>query len=218
MDITFKVLLESLGIMSFAITGMIVAKNRGVSHFGIFLVALVAGLGGGTVRDVLLDLRPFYWEKYQFYIPLILILSLAYSYWPNAHEFLSRPKSIARAVIEAVAVASLGITGANKALEQEQAFLMIAVYGVVSAAFGGVLRDVVVDEFPLMFKPGVFLAEALFIGSLSFAALEQVGLAPDPAAIIGGLIIFGMRMIIVARERRRAETISQPIAAPQSKT
>lgn len=204
MDITFKVLLETLGIMSFAITGMIVAKHKGVSHFGTFLVALVAGLGGGTLRDVLLDARPFSWEKYDFYIPLIFGLSLAYSYWPKAHEQLSHPRGLVRATIEAIAVASLGITGANKAQDLGQTWLMVAVYGVISAAFGGVLRDVVVNEVPLMFKPGVLLAEAVFIGSLAFAGLKLIGLNPNLAAIAGVLIIFGIRVLALGRERQQA--------------
>ena len=118
-------------------------------------------------------------------------------------------------LLEAIAVASLGITGANKAQDLGQAWLMIAVYGVISAAFGGVLRDVVVGEFPLMFKPDVLLAEALFIGSLAFAGLESIGVAPDPAGIIGALIIFSIRMVALAREHSHAEAKAQPVATPR---
>jgi uncharacterized membrane protein YeiH len=211
MDITFKLLFEALGIVSFAITGMIVAKNHGSSALGTFLVALAAGLGGGTLRDILLDARPFYWEKYWFYIPLIFLMTVVYVLLPSVHEVFSKPRGILRSTIEAIAVASLGITGADKAAGLGQAWLMVGVYGVITAAFGGVLRDVLVNDFPLMFNPNIFLGEALFVGCLAFAGLEWIGLQSDVAALIGALLIFGIRMVAVMYERRQT---SAPATAP----
>lgn len=206
MDVTLKLLIETLGIVSFAITGMIVAQNKGVSPLGIFLVALVAGLGGGTVRDILLDTRPFYWEKYQYYIPLIFVVTVLYVFSPGVHTFFSHPKGVGRSIIEALAVASLGVTGANKAAELGQPWLMIAIYGVISAGVGGVLRDVIVNEFPLLLKPGVFLAEALFVGCFVFAGFTLFGMNLNLDAILGMFIIFGIRMFAMVRDLRKQTT------------
>ncbi len=203
MNVNLKLIIETLGIVSFAITGMIVAQSKGVSRLGIFLVALIAGLGGGTVRDILLDARPFYWEKYQYYIPLIFVMAMFYVSLPVVHNFFSHPKGAPRSIIEALAVASLGVAGANKAFELGQAWFMIAIYGVISAGVGGVLRDISVNEFPLLLKPGVFLAEALFIGCLVFAAITRFGTDLNLDAIIGMLIIFGIRMIVMVRDLRK---------------
>ncbi len=203
MNVNLKLIIETLGIVSFAITGMIVAQSKGVSRLGIFLVALIAGLGGGTVRDILLDARPFYWEKYQYYIPLIFVMAMCYVFLPAVHNFFGHPKGAPRSIIEALAIASLGVAGANKAFELGQAWFMIAIYGVISAGVGGVLRDISVNEFPLLLKPGVFLAEALFIGCLVFAAITRFGTGLNLDAIIGMLIIFGIRMIAMVRDLRK---------------
>jgi uncharacterized membrane protein YeiH len=206
MDVTLKLLFEALGIVSFAITGIIVAQTHGSSALGTFLVALAAGLGGGTLRDILLDARPFYWETYWFYIPIILLLTLVYVLVPRIHEVIIRPRGVLRSIIEAIAVASLGITGADKAAGLGQTWLMVGVYGVITASFGGVLRDVLVNEFPLMFKPKIFLGEALFVGCLAFAGLESIGLQSYVAALTGALLIFGIRMAALVYERRETST------------
>lgn len=158
MDGNFRDLIEGIGIVSFAVTGMIVANSHGVNKIGTLLVALAAGLGGGTVRDIMLNVRPFLWETMQIYPAAIFILTLGFVFLPRVQQFLSQDKKLLLAIIEVLAVASLGIAGADKAMSLGQNWQMIAIYGVISGAFGGVIRDVLVNEMPLLFKPAALFS------------------------------------------------------------
>ncbi|MGD9893478.1 MAG: trimeric intracellular cation channel family protein, partial [Dehalococcoidia bacterium] len=203
MDGTVRDVIETIGILSFAVTGMIVAQKAGVNPAGTYLVALFAGMGGGTLRDVMLDVRPFLWEKQPLYPVVIFLLSLGYVFWSRAHAFLSQPKHIVFATIEVVAAASLGIAGAVKADSLGQQWLMVVIYGVISGSFGGVARDMLVNEMPLLFRVGEWLAGALLIGCLVLVGLEAAGASAYLSSGIGAALIIGIRLTAVLRQRHQ---------------
>lgn len=209
--------IETLGIISFAVNALIVAKGKGLSALGLFLCAALTALGGGTVRDLLLGPQalPFFWAAFPFYIVAIFALSMAYAHLPPLRDLIGKRDVLIKETAEAVALASLGTLGAAKtfailgpgdgsALASAYVLILCASLGAMSAAFGGILRDVVINEFPGVLRPGMWLLEALFIGCLLLALLRLAGV-PGPWALLWGfLTVLGIRAwVVIGKERRR---------------
>jgi uncharacterized membrane protein YeiH len=203
--------IETLGILSFAINAMIVARGKGLSALGIFICAFATALGGGTLRDLLLGpgAQPFFWVAFPFYLVAIFAVAMLYAHSEALRGLIGKRDKVVKESAEAIALASLGVLGAAKAFNllsptaQDSpiglAHLLIvcAFMGAVSAAFGSIIRDTMINEFPGALKPGVWVLEALFIGSAVVAAL-RVADVPQPWAILAGfLIILFIRLRVV---------------------
>jgi uncharacterized membrane protein YeiH len=206
------ILIETIGILSFAINAMIVAKGKNVSTLGVFFCAALAALGGGTLRDMLLGPQalPFFWVAFPFYIVAIFAVSVAYANLTVIQNLIGKRDVFIKESAEAIALASLGALGAAKAynllspttgdglLGMAHLFVLCAMMGAISAAFGGILRDIVLNEFPGALKPGVWVLEALFIGSLVLVAARLMGVPPAWALLAGFAVTLIIRARIVA--------------------
>lgn len=196
------IFIETLGILSFAINAMIVAKGKGLSALGVFVCAFATALGGGTLRDVLLGpgAQPFFWMAFPFYLVAIFGISLAYARTDAIRNAIGRRDKVIKESAEAIALASLGVLGAAKAYNllspsmQPGAVgvahlgIVCAFMGAIGAAFGSILRDVMINEFPAALRPGVWVLEALFIGCGAVAALRMADV-PQPWAVLAGFVI-----------------------------
>ena len=193
--------IEALGIISFAINAMIVARERGLSSLGVFTLAVVAAFGGGTLRDLLLgpQAQPFFWVANPFYIVAVLLLAALYCnsalmQWAIAHR-----DRYVRGTAEALAAASLCATGAVKTytivapgagtdlLGLAHLWVLCAFMGMIASGFGTIMRDVLINEFPRALLPGVGVLEAAFAGSAAVASLLMMN-APKPWAVLAGFI------------------------------
>ena len=196
------IFIETVGILSFAINAMIVGWDRKLSTLGIFLCAAAAALGGGTLRDILLgpQAQPFFWVAHPFYIVAIFVLSVGYAHLDIIRRIIGKRIASLKDVAETVAFASLGSLGASKAFNMLSAsaetglvamahlWILVAIFGAVSAAFGSIIRDVLVNEFPAALRPGVGSLESLFIGSGVLAALRMAEV-PQAWALLAGFLI-----------------------------
>lgn len=208
--------IETLGILSFAINAMIVAKGKNLSTFGFFLCAVATALGGGTLRDILLgpQAQPFFWVAFPFYIVAIFVLSIAYANVSFLEAAIAKRDFVIKETAEAVALASLGGLGAAKAfnlldpmiaptlLGQMQLWILCAFFGAMSAAFGSILRDIIINEFPGSLRQGVWVIEALFLGCGLLALLRMLGVSTPWALLAGFLVTLLIRLWIVAASRR----------------
>jgi uncharacterized membrane protein YeiH len=211
--------IETLGILSFAINAMIVAKGKNLSTFGYFLCAVATALGGGTLRDILLgpQAQPFFWVAFPFYIVAIFVLSIAYANLGFLQAAIAKRDFVIKESAEAIALASLGALGAAKtfillgpqvaptALGQMQLWILCAFFGAMSAAFGSILRDIIINEFPGALRPGVWVIEALFLGCGSLALLRMLGVSAPWALLAGFLVTLFIRLwVVVAAHRAQA--------------
>ena len=208
--------IETLGILSFAINAMIVAKGKNLSTFGYFLCAVATALGGGTLRDILLgpSAQPFFWVAFPFYIVAIFVLSIAYARLGFLQAAIAKRDFLIKESSEAIALASLGALGAAKtfillgpqvaptALGQMQLWILCAFFGAMSAAFGSILRDIIINEFPGALRPGVWVIEALFLGCGLLALLRMLGVPAPWALLAGFLVTLLVRLWIVAAPLR----------------
>jgi uncharacterized membrane protein YeiH len=213
------ILIETLGILSFAINAMIVARSKELSTLGVFTCAFAAALGGGTLRDILLGpaAQPFFWVAFPFYIVAIFVMAVAYANLGALQSLIARRDYWIKETAELLALASLGALGGAKAytilspaigdtaMGAAQMLILGAFFGAVSAAFGSILRDVLLNEFPGALKPGVGTLEALFIGSAVLVALRMADV-PQPWAVLAGfLVTIAIRLpIIISKRPKRA--------------
>jgi uncharacterized membrane protein YeiH len=192
----FLPLLEAAAVIVSAIAGMIVASNKGMDIVGAYSLACVNAFGGGTVRDLLLDNRPFYWMQH--WVLLFVILAICIPFVYSAPMFRIASEVHRRSVnVDAVGLALFTIAGTGVALAHETPLLVAAIMGVVTGTVGGVLRDVVVNEVPDLFRPGALYATAAFIGSLAFIAGIENALPYTYAAGVGVVSIVVLRLLSV---------------------
>lgn len=215
------ILLETLGILSFAINAMIVARDKNLSTLGVFVCAAATALGGGTLRDILLGTaaQPFFWVSFPFYIVAIFAVSVAYANLPLVQAVIARRDFYIKETAEAAALASLGALGAAKAytllspvtgagmLGAAHLWILAAFMGAVSAAFGSIIRDVLINEFPGALRPGGWVLEALFIGSGVLVALRMLDV-PQAWAVLAGFVVtlvIRARVVLAARRAKLAQ-------------
>lgn len=189
-------IIEAAAVVASAIAGMIVASNKQMDLVGAFALACVNAFGGGTVRDLLLDNRPFYWMDNWWFFLAILGICVPFVY--SRQVFVLTTEVHRRSVkIDAVGLALFTITGAGIALAHDAPVAIAVLMGAVAGTTGGVLRDVVVNELPDLFRPGGLYATASFAGALAFIAGLHAELPYTNAAIIGVVVVVGLRLLSV---------------------
>jgi uncharacterized membrane protein YeiH len=175
---------------------MIVAAQRRMDVVGTFALACVNAFGGGTVRDLLLDNRPFYWMQRWGFLVAILVLVVPFVYNARTYRFASVVH--ARSVrLDAMGLALFTITGTGIALSKGSPMIVAVLMGVVTGTMGGVLRDVVVNEIPDLFRPGALYATASFMGALAFIGGLENELRYSYSAAIGITVVVALRLLSV---------------------
>lgn len=189
-------IVEAAAVLVSAIAGMIVAANKKMDVVGAFALACLNAFGGGTVRDLLLDNRPFYWmARYEL---LIAILAICIPFVYNARMYRLASEVHRRSVrVDAIGLALFTIAGVGIAREQGAPLVVAAMMGVITGTAGGVLRDVVVNEIPDLFRPGGLYATASLAGALAFIGSLENGLRYSYAVGIGVVVIVALRLVSV---------------------
>jgi len=161
--------IETLGIFSFALSGVILAKKKDYDIVGVYVVAWVTAFGGGILRDLMLDNHPLYWISHSEYPLILLLLVLFLSIFKrfNVHEkWLHIP--------DALGLATFAVTTAQTAYLAGYPFIIVGILATVVGTFGGLLRDVLCQEVPYIFKKNTTMyASIAFLGACFFVALSK---------------------------------------------
>jgi uncharacterized membrane protein YeiH len=192
--------IEIVGTLAFALSGFIEATRKRMDIVGIATVAFVAALGGGTLRDILLDRRPFFWVERSGYVWLILVLTVVGLVLMRARhiEFTGR----AMRWPDALGLGLFSVVGAGQAIAMEQPLIVAALMGVVTAVFGGVMRDILCNEVPTVFRDHRPYAVCAFAGAWTFIAFEALA-APAWIALSAGIAVAaGWRMLALVCDWR----------------
>jgi uncharacterized membrane protein YeiH len=179
-----------------ALSGIVDARRKNLDLVGAFVVGLLTAFGGGTLRDVPLDRRPLFWVARPEYTVIVLALSLAYLYLPLAVRVLhGRPVLLLADVLDAGALGLFGGLGIQAALDLGVPSFVAVLFGVMTGAAGGVLRDIVLNEVPVLFRPTSELyATAVFAGGLVHVALVRANAAPSSALAAGAMVTIALRL------------------------
>lgn len=191
---SFFFIIEILAVLAFAYSGVVAARQSGFDYVGVFTVAFVSALGGGTIRDVLLDRHPLYWIEHWQFLVVILAFSAAELILLRYNKDFSSNKTLM--LIDALGLGLFCASGVGIALEMHIALLPATLVGVITATFGGVLRDILCDRKPQLFQPTEPLyATCAFVGAWTFILLHQ--LAPAFAVIVCIAVTFLLRILAV---------------------
>ena len=173
---TVLVLIEVAATLAFALSGIIEAARKRLDAVGVAMVAGLAAFGGGTLRDVLLDRRPFFWVAHPAWLYVLLGATLAAMLFLRARHVA--PTERAMQVPDALGLGLFTANGTQIALLAGQPAIVSVLMGVVTAVFGGVLRDIVCNEIPKAFQDHRPYALCGFAGAWVVVAGDAVG-APD---------------------------------------
>jgi len=174
-----------------AITGVLEAGRKPMDLFGVVLVALTSALGGGTIRDLLLA-RPVFWVADQTY----LVAAIAAGLLTFVLVRLIRLPANLFLVPDALGLALFTIIGTQAALSYGAPWFVASFLGLVTGVFGGVLRDILCNEVPLVFA-GELYATASWAGAAAFIALLHAGIAGTVASMLAMAIIFLFRVAAI---------------------
>jgi uncharacterized membrane protein YeiH len=159
---TAHLAIEVAATAAFALSGVIVAARRRLDAVGVCVVAGLAAFGGGTVRDVLLDRRPFFWVEHHGYVWAVLLLCIASMVFLRTRHFL--PTEQAMQWPDALGLGLFTASGTQIALAAQMPALVAVLMGLVTAVFGGVLRDIVCNQIPAAFRDHRPYAVCAFAG------------------------------------------------------
>jgi uncharacterized membrane protein YeiH len=144
--------IEILGIAVAAFSGIMEAKRNSMDLIGIYTVAFITALGGGTIRDILLNRYPIFWVIHPEYAAGIFLLSVATALVLRYKQIVIRPYAII--IPDALALGLYSAIGAAYALELNVSWFIAVLMGTITATFGGVMRDILCNKVPDIFKHG----------------------------------------------------------------
>lgn len=160
---TLVALLDHASVLIFAITGALVASRAQLDLVGFAFIACLTALGGGTIRDLLLDRNPIFWIDNPAYLGVAVIAALVIFF--TAHLLESRIRTLIW--LDSFALAVAVPAGAGVALGLDQSAVIVVLMGMITGCMGGLMRDVVVGEVPLVLKQGELYVTAAFAGALT---------------------------------------------------
>jgi uncharacterized membrane protein YeiH len=187
--------LSWIGIAVFAASGALAAGRKSFDAIGVGVIAVVTAIGGGTLRDLLLDRHPIFWIADPNYVWVVLAAAAATLLYVRYR----RPPESSLLVADALGLALFTISGAQVAEQQGRDGLIVVVMGTLTGAAGGVLRDVLCNEIPLLFGPTQTLyATAAIAGACVYLALQTLGADRTVAALAGMTVVAGVRFAAIA--------------------
>lgn len=191
MSLSFTI--EMAGVAVFAVSGALAAGRKSLDLLGVVVIAMVTATGGGTLRDLLLDRSVFWITRPEFLIVIVTAALLTVPYVRFA-----RPPEKFLMVADALGLALFSIAGARIALSLDQPALIAVVMGTITGVFGGVLRDVLCNEIPMILRKGHIYATAAIAGCVLLVLLLHLDVRPGIAAGAGMATIAALRLASIA--------------------
>ncbi|MDQ7987107.1 trimeric intracellular cation channel family protein [Pseudomonas sp. G34] len=163
-------LADLFGVAVFAITGALMAGRKSMDLFGVLVISIITALGGGTLRDVILDNHPVSWIRNDTYILVATLAALGTVIWVR----MTRPiHEKGLLIADAFGLSVFTVIGTEVALQYAMPSSTAVIMGVMTGVAGGVMRDVICNEIPLIFKKEIY-ATACLAGAVTFVLLRML--------------------------------------------
>jgi uncharacterized membrane protein YeiH len=186
--------LEHFGVAVAAITGVLAARGKRVDLFGVVVLALVTAFGGGTLRDLLVGDRPLFWIRDPNYLFNASVVALVVFIIARFKEFPLQVLLVA----DAFALALFTVIGVKKALAFQVAPSIAVAMGVITGVAGGMMRDVLAGEIPLVFRREIYLyATAALCGAVVFVLLRRWSLGEQTNMVVATGTILALRLAAI---------------------
>jgi uncharacterized membrane protein YeiH len=182
-------LLDLLGVAVFAVSGALAAGRMGLDLFGVIVIATVTAIGGGTLRDVLLNRHPTFWIAKPAYLYVIVMAAL----FTMGYVRIFPPPGNALLIADALGLALFALSGAQLAEAAKLPAIIIVVMGMMTGVAGGVVRDVLTNTVPLILRRDIY-ATAAIAGIVVYLLLQKCGVKRPPAFGIGIFIVAALRL------------------------
>lgn len=186
-------ILDIIGTFAFAVSGALVASEKSFDMFGVLIIAFITAIGGGMIRDLLIDAHPINWIGDMNYLWTILIAVIVTFLFQTKIAPLGKTLFI----FDTIGISVFTLLGLQKGLAFNLHPVIALIMGVVSACFGGVLRDVLTNKIPLIFQKEIYASACLAGGVIYLILTLYSQLTNDLILIISGAVIFMVRSIAV---------------------
>lgn len=191
MSMNFTIILDLLGTFSFAVSGIRLASGKNMDWFGAYIIGLVTAIGGGTLRDVFLGIKPFWMIDFTYFLTTGIAFAATILFkeklfkWGNT-LFL----------FDTIGLGLFTIVGITKSLDAGLPYWVCIVMGTITGSVGGVIRDVLLNEVPLLFKKDIY-ALACITGGVVYFICKYFHLSVGSTEIIAASTVISLRLISV---------------------
>ncbi len=184
--------LEVLGTAAFAMSGALAAARKGMDIFGFFVLAMMPAVGGGTLRDVILDRNPVFWVADVRYIAIALVCAVL------VYFSFYKPGGRQRVLVwmDAMGLALFATLGTRICLMSDTGPVVAVMLGVASAVTGGMIRDIICNEIPLILQKEIY-ATAAFVSAVAYATLAWLSVEEQVAMAIAVMLGFSVRGLAI---------------------
>jgi uncharacterized membrane protein YeiH len=185
-------ILDVIGVLVFAISGVLSGLNKKLDAFGVFIIAFVTSLGGGTLRDILIGKMPVGWMVDLKYLYLIVI---AYFITVFFKKYLEKLR-ISLFLFDSIGLGVFTIIGIERGIEYGLHPIICIALGTLTASFGGVIRDILCNEIPIIFRKEIY-ATVCILGGILFFVLQKINLNHDILYVITSLFMISFRLLSI---------------------
>lgn len=187
----FILIIDLLGVIAFSISGVLTAMRKELDVFGILIIAFVTSVGGGTIRDVLIN-SDVSWLTNMTYIYMIVGTTIFAIIFRKKLNYLRKSLFL----FDTIGIGLYTVVGVEKAISAGLPAVTCIAFGTMSACFGGVLRDILCNEIPVIFHKEIY-ATACILGGFTYFLLEYFNLPQDLIFIISGVVVIAVRISAV---------------------
>lgn len=192
MELSIFNILDILGVVAFALSGALVAMRKRLDPFGVFIIAFVTSVGGGTLRDILIDRHPVFWMHNMNYFYAILIGVIVAILFRKKLRYLSKSLFL----FDTIGLGLYTIVGTEIGILANFHPIICVALGTMSASFGGVIRDILCNKIPIIFKKEIY-ATASIVGGIAFLILSHFKIDDNISYVTTSLIVIFIRLIAV---------------------
>ncbi len=188
----FFQVLDILGTIAFAISGVLVALNKRMDPFGVLIIAFVTAVGGGSLRDVLIGIQPVSWMTNMTYVYVIIASTVFAVVFRKKLNYLRKSLFL----FDTLGIALYTLVGIEKGLIVGLHPIICIALGTMTACFGGVLRDILCNEIPVIFRKEIY-ATPCIIGGLTYFVLKEFMSDSNFVFVIAGIVVILIRLLAV---------------------
>ncbi|HNU59651.1 MAG TPA: trimeric intracellular cation channel family protein, partial [Aquaticitalea sp.] len=184
--------IEVLGTASFAISGVSVAMGKKLDGFGVLIIAFVTSVGGGTVRDVLIGQAPVTWMTNMTYVYVIFVSTVFTIFFKRIIGFLRTSLFL----FDTIGIGLFTVVGVEKGIMAGLHPIICISLGTITACFGGVIRDILCNEIPVVFRKEIY-ATACIAGGLVYFILKMASVSDNLVFILSAAVVIVIRLVVV---------------------
>lgn len=191
LELNFTTLLDLLGTLAFALSGIRMASKKQIDWFGAYIIGLVTAIGGGTIRDILLDLRPFWMIDAKYFLATAFALIIAVLFREKIFRWGST-----LFLFDTIGLGLFTIVGISKSIEVGLPIWVCIAMGTITGSLGGVLRDILLNEIPLLFQKDIY-ALACILGGAVYFVCQYYNLPLNITKLLAALSVIIIRLVAV---------------------